>query len=129
MTNIDEIVKALRYCASGDAVCPCKWAEDNPSAEHCEDRLFLHAADAIEALQSENLSLRAERDQARLDCAIAERNHMNITQIRARLSLAKENVKRDPWYVSTNVYIADVEELLAEVGRLTAKLERSSENG
>ena len=44
---------------------------------------------------------------------------MNIDQIRARLARAKENVKADPFYVSTNVYIADVGELLAEVDRLT----------
>lgn len=49
---------------------------------------------------------------------------MNIEQIRARLSLAKENVKRDPFYVSTRVYIADVEELLEEVDRaITAETE------
>lgn len=42
---------------------------------------------------------------------------MNIDQIRARLAHAKEHVKADPWYVSTNVYIADVGELLAEVDR------------
>ena len=82
MTNIDEIVKALRYCASGDAVCPCKWAEDNPAAEHCEDRLFLQAADAIEALQK-------HCNQARLDCAIAERNHVNTL---ARLLDAQERI-------------------------------------
>ena len=42
-----------------------------------------------------------------------------LEQIRARLARAKENVERDPWYVSTSVYIADVEELLEEVDRLT----------
>ena len=44
---------------------------------------------------------------------------MNIEQIRARLASAKENVKADPFYVGTSVYIADVEELLEEVDRLT----------
>lgn len=44
---------------------------------------------------------------------------MNISQIRARLSRAKENVKRDPFYVGTSVYVTDVEELLEEVDRLT----------
>ena len=54
---------------------------------------------------------------------------MNISQIRARLSRAKENVEHDPFFVGTNVYIADVGELLEEVDRLTAKLERSGKNG
>ena len=40
---------------------------------------------------------------------------MNISQIRARLDRAKENVKAAPWYVSTNVYIADVGELLDQL--------------
>ena len=40
---------------------------------------------------------------------------MNIDQIRARFERAKENVKADPWYVSTNVYIADVGELLEDL--------------
>ncbi len=53
---------------------------------------------------------------------------MNISQIRARLARAKENVERDPFYVSTRVYIADVGELLDEVDRLMEKLERSGEN-
>ena len=44
---------------------------------------------------------------------------MNNDQIRKRLEHAKEHVKTDPWYVSTRVYIADVEELLEEVDRLT----------
>lgn len=97
MTNTDNLVKALRYCASGDAACPCKWAEDNPAAEHCEDRLFLHAADAIEALQAENISLRAERDQARLDCAIAERNHMNTLErfLEAQERITELTAERD----------------------------------
>ena len=54
---------------------------------------------------------------------------MNNEQIRKRFERAKEHVKTDPWYVSTNVYIADVGELLDEVDRLTAKPERSGENG
>ena len=44
---------------------------------------------------------------------------MNIEQIRKRFERAKENVERDPFYVGTSVYIADVEELLEEVDRLT----------
>ena len=40
---------------------------------------------------------------------------MNIEQIRARLASAKENVKADPFYVGTSVYIADVEELLDQL--------------
>ena len=54
---------------------------------------------------------------------------MNIDQIRKRLERAKARVWTDPWYVGTSVYIADVEELLEEVDRLTAKPERSGENG
>ena len=54
---------------------------------------------------------------------------MNISQIRARLARAKENVGQDPWYVGTRVYITDVGELLDEVDRLTAKPERSGANG
>ena len=42
---------------------------------------------------------------------------MNNEQIRKRFERAKEHVKTDPWYVSTNVYIADVGELLDEVER------------
>ena len=52
---------------------------------------------------------------------------MNIEEIRARLARAKENVERDPWYVSTRVYIADVEELLEEVDRLTDELAQLNE--
>ena len=54
---------------------------------------------------------------------------MNIEQIRKRLEHAKARVWTDPWYVGTRVYITDVEELLEEVDRLTAKPERSGENG
>lgn len=51
MTNIDEIVKALRWLSNIDN------NEFIFCAENCGK-----AADAIEALQSENISLRAERD-------------------------------------------------------------------
>ncbi len=54
---------------------------------------------------------------------------MNISQIRARLASAKENVKRDPWYVGTRVYITDVGELLEEVDRLTAKIAEAALKG
>ena len=115
MTNIDEIVKALRCC---DAHCETCQFGDKERAYTCT--VTGSAADAIEALQSElqpfidaaaeygidaktmltlaksqiktaeeNISLRAERDQARLDCAIAERNHMNTL---ARLLDAQERI-------------------------------------
>ena len=50
MTNIDELVKALRELATYD----CGFEEQSDTVTQ--------AADAIEALQSENISLRAERD-------------------------------------------------------------------
>ena len=85
MTNIDEIVKALRTCADKQENCEsCHTGQsDCPFGETCVDcteRMNRAAADAIEALQAENISLRAERDRARLDCAVAETNHMNTLE-------------------------------------------------
>lgn len=40
-------------------------------------------------LRTENISLRTERDRARLDCAVAERNHMNTLE---RLLEAQERI-------------------------------------
>lgn len=51
MTNIDEIVKALRWLSD----------TDNNEFVFCAENCKV-AADAIEALQAENISLRAERD-------------------------------------------------------------------
>ena len=120
MNDIAETIKALRYCSSGDASCPCKWAEDNPTAEHYEDRLFLQAADAIEALQAENMSLRIERDQARLDCAIAEHNHMDTL---ARLLDAQERITElsTSGYVTQKQFEAAIKQLI-DFGRAVSYL-------
>ena len=121
MTNIDELVKALRICNNPKghrcSECPvfsrypnrvCKSMVDKQSADAIEALQkqlidYNHMSKLVdgkmsenqrlrrinEALQAENISLRAERDQARLDCAIAETNHMNTL---ARLLDAQERI-------------------------------------
>ena len=88
MNDISEIVKALRWCVEqGDCKsCSFNCGEFDTA---CMDNLEAAAADAIETLQAENISLRAERDQTRLYCAIAERNHMNTL---ARFLEAQERI-------------------------------------
>lgn len=57
------------------------------------------AADAIEQLQSENEKLRAERDEARADCAIAEKNHFNcafeLEKVKVKLDAAVESIRHE----------------------------------
>ena len=72
MTNIDELVKALRGCA-GQEYCESCSFDCGGFDTACIDNLETAAADAIETLQ-------AHCNQARLDCAIAERNHMNTLE-------------------------------------------------
>ena len=81
MTNIDELVKALRICnkPKGHRCSECPVFSRYPNRV-CKSMVDKQSADAIEALQSENISLRAARDRARLDCAVAERNHMNTLE-------------------------------------------------
>lgn len=61
MTNIDNIVKALRGCSQNKGCESCSF-DCGGLDTTCIDNLESDAADAIEALQSENISLRAERD-------------------------------------------------------------------
>ena len=88
MNNIDEIVKALRWCSQQEVCESCSF-DCGGLDTACIVNLETAAADAIETLQAENISLRAERDQARLYCAIAERNHMNTL---ARFLEAQERI-------------------------------------
>ena len=81
MTNTDEIVKALRVCAGQEDCESCSF-DCGGFDTTCIDNLETAAADAIETLQ-------AHRNQARLDCAVAERNHMNTLE---RLLEAQERI-------------------------------------
>ena len=51
----------------------------------CDD-----AALAIETLRAENEKLRKERDEARVDCAVAEKNHANCIADLARVTAERD---------------------------------------
>ena len=58
MTNIEELIKALH---TTDFHQDCDYCEHSNMCDS-KDCIILQAADALEALQTENIALRAERD-------------------------------------------------------------------
>ena len=80
--DYDKLIERLRNAAGGPE-----------GIKMCQD-----AATAIEALRAENEKLRKERDEARVDCAVAEKNHANciadLARVTAERDAAIESVKR-----------------------------------
>lgn len=75
--DIEKLIEAVRLCGSTPTVDQCKqcayWAGGDMS--RCIPNMTGDAATALSALQAENEKLRAELEQARTDCAVAEKNH------------------------------------------------------
>ena len=73
------------------------WAEHCDRTNYgCQVRTFLRdAATAIEALRAENEKLRKERDEARVDCAVAEKNHANCIADLARVTEERDAAVAD----------------------------------
>ena len=71
MNKYESLIQTLSYI-------------DNPIYVKCHDgeiiELMAQAADALTELCDKVIELTAERDRARLDCAVAERNHMNTLE-------------------------------------------------
>lgn len=65
----EQIIKALECCMAGSLChkCPCYGGACVVGGGY--------ALDLIQRLKAENERLTAERDEARRDCAVAERNH------------------------------------------------------
>ena len=68
------------------------WAEHCDRTNHgCQVRRILSdAATAIETIRAENEKLRKERDEARVDCAVAEKNHANCIADLARVTAERD---------------------------------------
>ena len=67
----DEIIKALECCVETEYCATC------PATEFCKgmDSLIENALALINRQKAEIERLTAERNEARRDCAVAERNH------------------------------------------------------
>ena len=87
MMDYDKLIEHLRECGTYGF-----------KQEECRD-----AALAIETLRAENEKLRKERDEARVDCAVAEKNHANcaadLARVTAERDAAVEAVKNMAEYI------------------------------
>lgn len=72
--DCDKLIEHLRECGTYGF-----------KQEECRD-----AALAIETLRAENEKLRKERDEARVDCAVAEKNHANCAADLARVTAERD---------------------------------------
>ena len=81
MNKYEEIIKALRTCNNpkGHRCSECPVFSRYPYGV-CKRTIDRQAADALMELCDKVIDLTAERDRARLDCAVAERNHMNTLE-------------------------------------------------
>lgn len=69
----EEIIKALEHCANGYRCKSCLF--ENPCQANVEF-VAKQALDVIKRMDGEIEKLTRERDEARRDCAVAERNHL-----------------------------------------------------
>ena len=62
--------------------------------------LFDEAATALSTLQTENEKLREERDEARVDCAVAEKNHADCIADLARVTAERDAAVADLVFIA-----------------------------
>lgn len=94
MMDLEKLIEAVKLCGSTPKVDQCKqcayWAGGDMS--RCIPNMTGDAATALSALQAENEKLRAELEQARTDCAVAEKNHADCIDELERVKRERDAV-------------------------------------
>ena len=88
--DYDKLIHYLKCCARVDAQnTGCDDCDLEYCGEECQ-QLCRTAATAIETIRAEKEKLREERDEARVDCAVAEKNHADCIADLARVTAERD---------------------------------------